>query len=57
MYLSDVFTVSANVAGICGLVLPLARDANDLPIGMQLLADSQQEEKLFSLGNYIENLK
>ena len=57
MYLSDVFTVSANVAGICGLVLPVARDANDLPIGMQLLADSQQEEKLFSLGNYIENLK
>ena len=57
MYLSDVFTVSANVAGICGLVLPAGKDKDNLPIGMQLLADSYQESKLFSLGNYIENLK
>ncbi len=56
MYLSDVFTVSANVAGICGLVLPTAKDKNNLPIGMQLLADVYQESKLFMLGNYIENL-
>jgi aspartyl-tRNA(Asn)/glutamyl-tRNA(Gln) amidotransferase subunit A len=55
MYLSDIFTVSANVAGICGLVLPIGQDKNNLPIGMQLLADAFQEEKLFVLGNFIAN--
>ncbi len=55
MYLSDIFTVSANIAGICGLVLPIAKDGNNLPIGVQLLADSFAEDKLFTLGNYIEN--
>lgn len=54
MYLSDIFTVGANLAGICGLVLPVGVDGSNLPIGMQLLADSWQEEKLFILGNYIE---
>lgn len=57
MYLADVFTVGASVAGICGLVLPIGKDQDNLPIGLQLLADSQQEAKLFSLGNYIEKLK
>lgn len=58
MYLSDIFTVSANIAGICGLNLPLGKDENNLPIGIQLLADAFQEEKLFSLGNFIEqNIK
>ena len=54
MYLSDIFTVGANIAGICGLNLPMGVDENKLPIGIQLLADSFQEEKLFSLGNFIE---
>ncbi len=54
MYLADIFTVSANIAGICGLSLPMGVDENNLPIGIQLLADSFQEEKLFSLGNFIE---
>lgn len=56
MYLSDVFTVGANVAGICGLSLPIGQDQNNLPIGLQLLAGSMQENKLFALGNFIENL-
>jgi len=54
MYLSDIFTVSANIAGICGLSLPIGKDENNLPIGLQLLADSFQEEKLFQLGQFIE---
>jgi len=56
MYLSDVFTVGANIGGICGLVLPIGKDKNNLPIGMQLLADSMAEEKLFSLAGFIEDL-
>ncbi|MBS3783015.1 MAG: Asp-tRNA(Asn)/Glu-tRNA(Gln) amidotransferase subunit GatA [Anaerolineae bacterium] len=36
MYLSDVFTLSMNLAGICGLSLPCGFDGRGLPIGMQL---------------------
>lgn len=54
MYLSDIYTVSANIAGICGLVLPIGKDKNHLPIGLQLLAAPLAEEKLFNLGNYLE---
>jgi aspartyl-tRNA(Asn)/glutamyl-tRNA(Gln) amidotransferase subunit A len=56
MYLSDVFTVGANIAGICGLVLPIGQAKNNLPIGLQLLANSLAEDKLLALGNFIENL-
>jgi aspartyl-tRNA(Asn)/glutamyl-tRNA(Gln) amidotransferase subunit A len=45
------------VAGICGLSMPIAKTQNNLPIGIQLLADSFQEEKLFVLANFIENNK
>ncbi|MBT4349204.1 Asp-tRNA(Asn)/Glu-tRNA(Gln) amidotransferase subunit GatA [bacterium] len=55
MYLSDIFTVGANLAGICGLVLPIGNDKDKLPIGLQLLADTFAEDKLFSLGHFIEN--
>ncbi|RJQ35425.1 Asp-tRNA(Asn)/Glu-tRNA(Gln) amidotransferase subunit GatA [Candidatus Parcubacteria bacterium] len=56
MYLSDVFTVAANIGGISGLVLPIAKDKNGLPIGLQLLANAFSEEKLFNLASFIENL-
>jgi len=56
MYLSDVFTVGANIAGICGLSLPIGFDKNNLPIGLQLLAEPFAEDKLFTLGHFIENL-
>ncbi len=55
MYLSDVFTVSANIGGLCGLSLPIGKDKNGLPIGLQLLGQSFQEDKILNLGNYIEN--
>lgn len=57
MYMSDVFTVAANIAGICGLVLPLGKDSNKLPIGLQLLAAPLAESKLFRLGAYLEKAK
>jgi len=56
MYLSDVFTVAANIAGICGLAMPIANDQNNLPIGLQLLAGSFKEENILKLGNFIEQL-
>lgn len=54
MYLADVFTVGANIAGICGLSLPIGKDEKGLPIGLQLLAKQNNESALFTFGNYLE---
>ena len=45
-YLLDLYTVSANLAGIPGLCLPCGRSSTGLPIGLQLQAPALQEEKL-----------
>jgi aspartyl-tRNA(Asn)/glutamyl-tRNA(Gln) amidotransferase subunit A len=37
MYLSDIFTLSMNLAGICGVSLPCGFDADGLPIGLQVM--------------------
>jgi len=44
MYLSDVFTLSMNLAGICGLSLPCGFDQRGLPIGMQVIGPAFGEE-------------
>jgi aspartyl-tRNA(Asn)/glutamyl-tRNA(Gln) amidotransferase subunit A len=45
-YLLDLYTVSANLAGIPGLCLPCGRSSTGLPIGLQLQAPAMQEERL-----------
>jgi aspartyl-tRNA(Asn)/glutamyl-tRNA(Gln) amidotransferase subunit A len=47
MYLEDVFTLPANLAGIPGLSFPVGFDSDRLPIGMQLMAPHLGEEQLF----------
>jgi aspartyl-tRNA(Asn)/glutamyl-tRNA(Gln) amidotransferase subunit A len=46
MYLADLFSVQANVAGIPGISLPCGNDKQGLPIGLQVLADDFQELEL-----------
>ncbi|MEW6221392.1 MAG: Asp-tRNA(Asn)/Glu-tRNA(Gln) amidotransferase subunit GatA [Thermodesulfobacteriota bacterium] len=46
MYLSDILTISANLAGLPGLSVPCGRSSQGLPIGLQLMADHFQEETL-----------
>jgi aspartyl-tRNA(Asn)/glutamyl-tRNA(Gln) amidotransferase subunit A len=46
MYLSDVFTLSMNLAGICGLSLPCGFDAGGLPIGLQIMGPAFGEEQV-----------
>ncbi len=48
MYLSDIFTIPANLAGIPAISLPCGFDAGGLPIGMQLMGAPFAEEKLLS---------
>ncbi|MCB0282085.1 MAG: Asp-tRNA(Asn)/Glu-tRNA(Gln) amidotransferase subunit GatA [Calditrichae bacterium] len=55
MYLSDIYTVSANLAGICGISLPAGIHSDGLPFGIQFQAKAFNESILFKLGNYIEN--
>ena len=47
MYLEDVFTLPANLAGVPGLSFPVGFDSQGLPVGMQLMAAHFQEETLF----------
>jgi aspartyl-tRNA(Asn)/glutamyl-tRNA(Gln) amidotransferase subunit A len=46
MYLSDIFTLSVNLAGICGLSVPCGFDGAGLPIGLQLMASAFAEETI-----------
>jgi aspartyl-tRNA(Asn)/glutamyl-tRNA(Gln) amidotransferase subunit A len=50
MYLSDIFTLSLNLAGICGLSLPCGFDRAGLPIGLQLIAGAFDESTLLRAG-------
>jgi aspartyl-tRNA(Asn)/glutamyl-tRNA(Gln) amidotransferase subunit A len=54
MYLSDIFTISANLAGIPGISLPCGFSGDGLPIGVQLLAWHFQEGKLIQAASALE---
>ncbi|OPY15054.1 MAG: Glutamyl-tRNA(Gln) amidotransferase subunit A [Syntrophus sp. PtaB.Bin001] len=49
MYLSDIFTISTNLAGIPGISLPCGYSQNGLPIGVQFLAGHFEEGKLLQI--------
>ena len=55
MYLSDIYTTSANLAGIPGINIPIANDSEGLPIGMQLLTNQFEELKLLQMGHFLQN--
>ena len=46
MYLSDIYTITANLAGIPGLSVPCGQTRSGLPIGLQLLGPAFSEENL-----------
>jgi aspartyl-tRNA(Asn)/glutamyl-tRNA(Gln) amidotransferase subunit A len=54
MYLSDVYTVSANLAGLPGVSVPCGFTAAGLPIGLQLLAPPFEEERLLRAARMYE---
>jgi aspartyl-tRNA(Asn)/glutamyl-tRNA(Gln) amidotransferase subunit A len=54
MYLSDIFTISVNLAGLPGLALPCGYDSARLPIGMQIIGPPFSEAELFRAGDAYE---
>lgn len=56
MYLADLFSVHANVAGVPGISIPCGTDDQGLPIGLQLIADDFEEEKLLTAARMVMNL-
>ncbi|HEV7866761.1 MAG TPA: Asp-tRNA(Asn)/Glu-tRNA(Gln) amidotransferase subunit GatA [Chthoniobacteraceae bacterium] len=57
MYLADIFTIAANLAGICGLSLPCGfaeMEGRQLPIGLQLLGKPFEEAKLLQIAHAYE---
>jgi aspartyl-tRNA(Asn)/glutamyl-tRNA(Gln) amidotransferase subunit A len=57
MYLEDIFSVTANLAGVPAISVPsgtVVRDSTNLPVGFQLIGPWQGEETLFTIGELIE---
>jgi len=52
--LSDIFTTSANLAGIPAMNIPVGFDSKNLPIGMQLMANHFREDLILQVSNFIE---
>ena len=47
MYLSDIYSISVNLAGLPALSLPISKNADGMPVGLQLIAASYDEQTLF----------
>jgi aspartyl-tRNA(Asn)/glutamyl-tRNA(Gln) amidotransferase subunit A len=54
MYLNDVFTVTANIAGLPGISIPAGLSSDGLPMGVQLLGDRFREDAMFMVASVIE---
>lgn len=54
MYLSDIYTVTAPLAGLPAISVPVGKDDLNLPVGIQITADAFQEDLLFRVANWVE---
>ena len=54
MYLEDIFTVQANIAGVPAISIPSGIHSNGLPMGIQLMCNYFEEDKLFEIASLIE---
>ncbi len=54
MYLNDIFTVTANLAGLPAISVPSALDGQGLPLGLQVISKALDEETCFKVGGVLE---
>ena len=55
MYLSDIYTIAVNLAGVPGISIPCGFDDKNLPVGLQILAPAFAEEKLLRIARMYES--
>ncbi|MHC4123002.1 MAG: Asp-tRNA(Asn)/Glu-tRNA(Gln) amidotransferase subunit GatA [Planctomycetota bacterium] len=55
MYLSDIYTIAVNLAGIPGISIPCGFDQNNLPIGLQIIAPAFEESNLLRIARMFES--
>ena len=56
MYLSDIFTIPVNLAGLGAISLPLGFSSEGLPLGLQVIAPWWQETRMLAMANYLEKI-
>jgi aspartyl-tRNA(Asn)/glutamyl-tRNA(Gln) amidotransferase subunit A len=56
MYLSDIYTITANLAGVPGISLPCGLTSNGLPIGVQLIGRQFDEAVLLRAARNLEQV-
>ena len=54
MYLEDIYTVPVNMAGLPAISIPAGFDKNNMPIGLELIADAFREDKIFNFAYTFE---
>lgn len=57
MYLGDIYTVSANLAGVPALSIPWKTDRKGMPVGVQLIGDSFKESEILRAGRALEKAR
>jgi aspartyl-tRNA(Asn)/glutamyl-tRNA(Gln) amidotransferase subunit A len=57
MYLNDIFTIPASLAGMPAISIPFGFDRDNLPLGLQIITDHFDEENMFNIGSYLEGVK
>lgn len=55
MYMEDIFTISANIASIPAISIPCGKGKNNMPLGLQILANENEEGKIYNVADYFEN--
>ena len=57
MYLGDIYTISVNLAGLPGITIPVGKDTKGLPVGMQIIGNCFEENKIIRAAYTIEQTK
>ena len=57
MYLGDIYTISVNLAGLPGITIPVGKDFKGLPVGMQLIGNCFEENKIIQTAYTFEQTK
>lgn len=54
MYLSDIYTISVNLAGVPAISIPAGKDSNNLPVGLQIIGKHFDELGVLKISKFLE---